>query len=76
MAIGDTWWGQYPWGATSAGYTYTVQPTWVFNTSGSYYNYEWPVAQQEAERPRMPESPMEWLERRVTEITDLAYAEI
>lgn len=68
----------YPWVGTSAytsGQTVTITPTF-YSSSGTYYDYNWPVQQQEAERPKMPESPMEWLKRRVTEVTDLAYAGI
>ena len=50
---------QYQWGSSSGGYT--VQP---------YYYPPAPVTPA----VEMPEGPMEWLQRRVTEITDLAYA--
>lgn len=78
MSYGDQTWYAYPWGTSGA--TTVTMPTWqfgttgIYSTSGSYYDYNWPVAQQEAERPSLPESAMDWLRRRVTEITDLAYA--
>ena len=57
----------YPWGATSAGATFNYHYT---SSSTPYYitpTYYPPAVE-------MPEGPMEWLRRRVTEITDLAYA--
>lgn len=82
MAYGDPVWTAYPWGNavgdyTSWGYTSAgtsqFTPTWYFNTGGQTYEYNWPAAQQISEKI---ESAMDWLRRRVTEITDLAYAEI
>lgn len=74
MSYGDRW-TSYPWGYSTGATTSYTYPL-IFTTGGSSYEYNWPVVQQEAERPRMPESPLEWLRRRVTEITDLAYAEV
>ena len=84
MAIGP--WNGYPW-STSA---QTVQinydnstawdynsGTYIYTTGGSYYPYSWPSAQQIAEKVEpLVESALDWLRRRVTEITDLAYAEV
>lgn len=81
MAIGS--WNAYPWGA-STGQTihinYDNSTAWDYNSGGYYYHtggsayqYHWPVQQQIAEKI---ETAMDWLKRRVTEITDLAYAEV
>jgi len=61
----------YPWNSTAAttiqygyssgGYSAPVQPT--------YYYPPTPASAVE-----MPEGPLDWLRRRVVEITDLAYA--
>lgn len=65
MAFGDYY--TYPWATTSA--ATTVQFQYSGSTSQPVYsNYQPPPPVE------MPEGPMEWLRRRVTEITDLAYA--
>ena len=76
MAYGA--WSAYPWGASGDAITmvpdnstwnYSGQ-TYYFHTGSSAYPYSWPATQQIAEKV---ESAMEWLRRRVVEITDLAY---
>ena len=75
-------WNQYPWGSGATQQSITInydnstawdynQTGYVFHTGGSAYTYNWPPAQQAMEKV---ESAMEWLRRRVTEVTDLAYA--
>lgn len=77
-------WSQYPWGNSTGDYnstwgyssaSATLQwiPTWYGHTGGGTYEYNWPVEQQIAEKI---EGAMDWLRRRVTEITDLAHAEV
>ena len=75
-------WYTYPWGGgrssvdnTTWGYSssISVQPTWYYNTGGSYYPTPVPYHEKITEKV---ESAMDWLRRRVTEITDLAYAEV
>lgn len=73
-------WTSYPWTGVSINYDYNT--TWAgssavsfpmttyYHTGGSTYPHYWPPAQQIAEKV---ESAMDWLRRRVTEITDLAY---
>lgn len=61
------------WGYTSAGTSAQFIPTWYAHTGGQTYEYNWPQQQQIAEKI---ESAIDWLKRRVTEITDLAYAEV
>lgn len=76
MAYGDGTWHQYPW---SSNVTYDDQTsyTWGYSTSSGAYVYPqvYPAPQTWAEEKiEKVESAMEWLRRRVTEITDLAYA--
>jgi len=77
MAYGVDW-TTYPWGYSSSQDSITInytQPVWTSGATATYYN--WPMAVQPSPpRQEMPESPMDWLHRRVTEVTDLAYAEI
>jgi hypothetical protein len=59
----------YPWSSSAS--AQTIQ----FNYSGSTTPYYYPAPiHPPASVVEMPEGPVEWLRRRVTEITDLAYA--
>jgi len=66
-AFGDSF-TIYPWSSTAS-----AQTTMHFDYSS---NSGYPVQAYYPPAPviEMPEGPMEWLKRRVTEITDLAYA--
>ena len=69
------WGGGDPWGGSAAS-TYQVTYNWGANanTTGQMPFY-YPPAPEPVRGPvEMPESALEWLRRRVTEITDLAYA--
>lgn len=70
MAYGDSF-ATYPWGYSSSAtqQTFEINYTPVGPTVPWYYQ---PAPVTPA--VEMPEGPMEWLKRRVTEITDLAYA--
>ena len=68
-AFGDSF-SIYPWNSTSAGTTVQFQYSNSGYTVQPYYYPPAPVPTP----VEMPEGPMEWLQRRVTEITDLAYA--
>ncbi len=80
MPIGAEW-TSYPWTGNinydnstwQYGSTVSFPITTYYHTGGSAYPYVFPAQQQIAEKI---ESAMDWLRRRVTEITDLAYAEV
>lgn len=71
MAYGDPTFYTYPWSSSAA----ATSIDWQYNYSGTTQQFVYPtITYDPPPAPTMPESPMEWLRRRVTEITDLAYA--
>lgn len=69
-AFGDSF-GSYPWGYSSSATQQTFQIN--YTSAGTTMPWYYPPAPV-APVVEMPEGPLEWLKRRVTEITDLAYA--
>lgn len=79
MAYGNATWGY----SSTASYPITVYLDQVTGASTQMYrqsDYYYPSMPQKIHVPVeaevVPETPMEWLRRRVAEVTDLAHVEI